>query len=541
MARVQPAVTERRRRERARTGPFQTLGLTLLGIAVVTAEASAAAARNRVVRELAALACLGALVLFAFRDAITRGAIAFQKDTEVYYYPLELWFGEELKAGNFPLWNPYIFAGYPIFADGELGLSYPLHIILLHLLPTSMAFVWLRISSVLVAAFSMYALCRALALGRVSAMLGGIAFSLGSFFVGQQHHENVTRTAAWIPLILAGTEWGFRNRGWRRHAFFTLAALGLGMSGRGLHPQALAMGLLTFASYAVYRVCVEPTRSPFLPQLPGGQSSRPGETAPKLVACLRDVASRLGLLIWVGAYVGVLGLGLAAVQLFPLAEIGLATFRGSQPDYSFATSYALPMQNLVNLIFPYFFRASDSEYWSLWAKWETTTYVGVVPLILGVLGVVIGWRREVLYFLLLGLGALWLAFATYAPFDLYYLLWSLPGFSSFRVPGRYILLFVLAWSVLAAIGLQALMEVRSRPEGWIRLTRRACIALVALAALAGAAAVGMWAMAELRTSLMADPAGSLAWIHDGYLSLRNHGQGIDARQVYDLARHLPSV
>lgn len=545
MAEVQRSITVRRASVRPRGPAWRVAALALLGIAVVATETARAFARRRVVQELAALGCLMALVLLAYRDAVLRGVVAFQNDTQVFYYPLELWFGEEFKAGRFPLWNPYLFGGYPIFADGELGLSYPLHLLLLHLLPVAEAFIWLRVSSVIVAAWGMYALGRALALGRPAAMLAGITYGLGSFFVTQQHHENVTRTAAWVPLILAGAEWGIRHTGWRRQAALTLAAVALGMAGRGLHPQVLAMALLAFATYVGFRILVGPVgdrttvsttparlgdpgaASASMPPLEGMRPSR--VRTRRLGALAREVARRTGVLVWVGGYVGAVGLGIAAVQLFPLAEIGLATFRGSQPDYTFATSYALPMQNLVNLVFPYFFRAADSEYWSLWAKWETTLYVGIAPLVLGMLGVVIGWRREVGYFLLLGLGALWLAFATYAPYDLYALLWNLPGFSSFRVPGRYTLLFILAWSVLAGIGLQALTDARAgvRPAG-----RRAAAAGT-VAGLAIAAVLGVWAMTQLRASLLADPAGSLAWIREGYLTLRNHGQGIEARQVYE--------
>src|SRR5439155_24362106 len=67
------------------------------------------------VREGLALGLLIALVLFSFRDALLGGLVAFQNDTQVFFYPLASWFAEELKAGRFPLWNPYIFAGYPIF------------------------------------------------------------------------------------------------------------------------------------------------------------------------------------------------------------------------------------------------------------------------------------------------------------------------------------------------------------------------------------------------------------------------------------------
>src|SRR5215212_8069034 len=118
MADAQPATTERPRMPRARGVSWRHMGLGLLGAAVVLVETASAAARNRLVRELAALGVLTMLVLAQFSDALARGLVAFQNDTQVFYYPLELWFGQEFKAGRFPLWNPYLFAGYPIFADG---------------------------------------------------------------------------------------------------------------------------------------------------------------------------------------------------------------------------------------------------------------------------------------------------------------------------------------------------------------------------------------------------------------------------------------
>jgi hypothetical protein len=92
--------------------------------------------------------------------------------------------------------------------------------------------------------------------------------------------------------------------------------------------------------------------------------------------------------------------------------------------------------------------------------------VGIVSLILGLVGLVIARRREVWYFAGLAMVSLWLAFASYAPFDLYRILWSVPGFSSFRVPGRYNFLFVVAWSVLAAFGLQAVFPAAQGSGRW---------------------------------------------------------------------------
>src|SRR5258708_23816112 len=56
--------------------------------------------------------------------------------------------------------------------------------------------------------------------------------------------------------------------------------------------------------------------------------------------------------------------------------------------------------------------------------------------------------------------------AGYAPFvNLHQLLWSVPGFSFLRAPGRFTYLVVFACACLAAFGLQALSQRRFRVGG----------------------------------------------------------------------------
>ncbi len=70
-------------------------------------------------------------------------------------------------------------------------------------------------------------------------------------------------------------------------------------------------------------------------------------------------------------------------------------------------------------------------------------------------------RGEVLFFLLLGALSLWVGMAHYAPVtNLHQLLWSLPGFSFLRAPGRFSYLVVFSCAGLAALGLHALGERR---------------------------------------------------------------------------------
>lgn len=462
-----------------------------------------------------ALAVLAAIVLVSFRGALSAGLVAFEADTLRFYYPLERWFAEEFKAGRFPLWNPYIFAGYPIFGDGELGFAYPLHLLLLTFLSGDQTYIWLRISTHLIAAGSMYALGRALRLGPIPSLIGGLTFSLGSFLPAQEHHENMTRSVAWTPLALACAEWGFRSRGWGRWAWNTMAAVAVAMGGLGLHPQGLAMSLIVVSTFIAARA------------LFGGLETRTAAgRAAQAVANLRAVVGRVPHAAASGLYIVGLGLAMAAVQLLPVAERGTATFRASQPDYRFATSYALPPVNLIDLIFPYFYRGPDSTYWSLWSPWETTIYVGVLPLLLGVVGAVAAWRSAAVYFLLLALGGLWLAFASYAPLDLYSGLWSLPGFSAFRVPGRYSLLFVLGWAVLAAYGAHQI----AKAAPWTARRKRAAAATAAVAiALTGGLAVGI---EVLREQILLHEKDAFEIIRNVYLGMRHHQEGLPAEQVF---------
>lgn len=467
--------------------------------------------RPKHLADQASLVGLVLLVLVSFRGAVLHGFVAFEADTLRFYYPLEVWAQNELQAGRFPLWNAQIFGGYPQFADGEMGLAYPLHLLLLSLLPVDQAFIGLRVSSVVIAAVGMFCLCRALKLGPLPALAGAIVFSLGSFFPAQVHHENMARSAAWAPITLAFLEWGFQRHGWQRIRCLALAGACLGMSALGLHPQAFAMTALAAAGFVTWRAVF------------GVDAA--SESLPFRINAAKMYGRRAFMAMAVIAYVLGLGLALGAVQLLPLVEIAASTFRATQPDYLFATSYAFPPPSFLTVLFPYFYRGPESQFWSLWSHWETTLYVGVIPLLLGLFGAARFARSIAGYFLALAVVALWLALASYAHFDLYRLLWDLPGFSALRVPARYTFLFVLGWSVLAAYGVQALGV--HAPASRRRVGLSVGLVLVAFIAVGGLA-VGMHA---LRFQIHTNERQALEFVTSTYLSLRQSSEAPSAAEV----------
>ncbi len=147
------------------------------------------------------------------------------------------------------------------------------------------------------------------------------------------------------------------------------------------------------------------------------------------------------------------GLAVAAAQWLPLAEWAFSSFRRGGVNYEFASAYGLAPSNLVTLLFPYFFRLTDdATWWSYWQQWETELYVGIPTLVLAIVGMAFARRRETLYFVLLGAACLWISMAAYAPLlNLHQLLWSVPGFSFLRAPGRFSYLVVFAAAGLGRV------------------------------------------------------------------------------------------
>ncbi|MBI2865436.1 MAG: YfhO family protein, partial [Chloroflexi bacterium] len=170
----------------------------------------------------------------------------------------------------------------------------------------------------------------------------------------------------------------------------------------------------------------------------------------RLLLAARVVFGRLTFLAWALAVVPLTGLAIAAVQLLPLYELGTFSRRAGGVDYAMASSQAQTVYNLVTLIFPYFFRDASNVNWGLWTQWETRLYVGILPLILGVVAVFLVRSRVVFFFAIVGLVSFLIGLADSSPIKLLSLISTLPGYNLVRAPGRYAYLWTLANAVLAA-------------------------------------------------------------------------------------------
>ena len=442
------------------------------------------------------LLVLLACTLLLFRDDLFRGLIFYERDTELFYLPLLRWYLGQIHAGHLPLWIPLIFGGYPLFADGELGMLYPPNVLLALFLNADTFLQVSRALHLFMGGAFMLALLRVLGVGQVAALIGSIVFAFGSFFVAQIQHENVVRSAVWLPLVLLCVELALRATGWRRQQWLVAGGLALAMAALAVHIQPVFMTLVCLGLYVAYRVVVGPVAGRWW--------------------------ERLLLLVWAPALVAGIGLGIAAAQWLPLFELGRMSYRGPGLGYDLAITWPLRWQNLATVVLPYLFRLPDGRWVTLWQQWESYLYVGILPLGLALVGTLLPRRRVAPFFALLAVVGLMVGLAEQSPVNIHRLLWSLPGFSSLRAPGRYAYLIVFALAGLAAFGVDRLVLLR----------RRSRSALVAGLLAAAFSAVSIYLIVGLRSRLLADPVRWRKLIDDYYIATRHEHEWLSGTLVY---------
>lgn len=537
--------------------------IPLRGVAAPVLPAWARAARGLLVRlrgfavvwgaDVLALAFLALSALFLFRDALDRQLLFHEADTTTMFYPVFAAFHDAVERRELLLWSPDLFSGFPLLAEGQTGVLYPLNWALALLLPTAEGFVWQRVGHFVLAAGFSYLFGRALQLVPPAATVLALSFTFGSFMIGQLQHQSVIASAVWMPLVLALTELGFRARGRARHRLFLLAGLALAMSALGVHMQTVAMEAGAFTGWVLFRIVVPPSgaglpaRSRKLAR--SGSRVRPRRAhglvelgrvvvggvhgaARGLAAASRCFLLRLLLGLWALLVVAGVSMAVAAPQLLPLYELSQQSGRAGVWTYQLATDYSLPVENLATLVFPFFFRDGRGGGWSLWQPWEVTYYAGVVPLALATLAVLFPRRREIVFFFPLLVVVTLLALGDYSPLNLYTYLWTLPGMNLQRAPARYSYLGVFAIAALAGIGTQTLWEtLRVWPTGARPPLRWLVLWLVGL--VAGLLAL-LWHLVAWRSWLENEPFQAMRYLEQVYLAQRHDPGAIDSvEQAYN--------
>jgi hypothetical protein len=376
-------------------------------------------------------------------------------------FPVRDFAGQSLKAGQgIPQWNPYLFGGLPYVAAMHGDIFYPTALLRL-LLPTDVGLTWGFIIHLFLAGCFTYGFLRAWGLAFFPALLGGLAYMLSGQIASlvSPGHDGKLFVSALLPLALWMLVRGVRDG---RHWAWGVLAVTIGLAVLSPHPQLLQYLLLTSGAFALYLAL----------------ATRPDGT--KLTR--REGVTRLAFAL--GAVV--IGGAIGAVQYLPVVEYVPFSPRAGGRGYEYATSYSMPIEELINTYLPQFsgmFRRGSltNPYWGRNGIHLHSEYLGASALILA--GAAFGgdarrsFRR---FWLVAGVVALLWALGGYTPF--YHLVYALvPGSKFFRAPSTIFYVVSFAVAVLAALGAERLVSGELR-RGYLLGWLAAGVAIALLAA-----------------------------------------------------------
>jgi hypothetical protein len=127
-----------------------------------------------------------------------------QVDVLAFWLPRWSFLGDALRAGHVPAWLPNQFAGVPFASDPQSGWLYLPAMLLFTMLPAARAMEWFIVSQPIIAGLGLWWFLRHEGLGRPASTFGGLTFALvisGSSAVLSMPFAG---TLAWTAMTLAG-------------------------------------------------------------------------------------------------------------------------------------------------------------------------------------------------------------------------------------------------------------------------------------------------------------------------------------------------
>lgn len=398
-----------------------------------TARLRRTAARGPGTALFLAVAALLALGFFA-EFVLQPGRMLFGTDMLEQAYQLRHFGVEEVKSGRgLPLWNPYVYGGLPYLGVLPGPVFYPTTLLYL-LLPLFRAIGWTFVLHLFLAGGLGYAAARAFGLRRWSAAATGLAFMFAGYLVSTLYggHDGRMFAMVLVPGVFACAERGWETGRW--HWFVGMGLL-VALQIFTPHVQVMYFSSLAVSLYVLFR----------------------------LVTDWRAGDGRAGLVKAAGFAVGfVVAAAVGAVQLLPAVDLLQHAVRGGgQGGYEFASSWALPPQELTALFLPDLIGSLQGSYWGSNPFKLHTEYLGAGVLALAAVAVLTPRGDRRIWFLA-GASAVGVAFSLGGATPVHRIAYEVvPLVDRFRAPAMMLGPVSFFTALLAGFGVERLLSARA--------------------------------------------------------------------------------
>lgn len=362
-------------------------------------------------------ACLAVFVFWCAAAAVwlvTDAVVPW--DSKNHFYPMLRYLGGSLANGEWPLWNPYHFSGFPAVADPQSLLFTPTMLFFGWLVPAPSMHVFdlMIFAHFLPGAVGVLGLFRRRGWHPAGGVVAAMIYILGGSASARLQHTGMIFSYGFFPLALLFLESALARRSFLRGFLFSVTAALMAVG----RDQVAFLFCLTLIGAGLYQTFA---------------SGRP-------LAYLRERAVLLGFMALVG------GLILAVPALLTIQLLQ----ESNRPEIGFgvAAMGSLPPSSLATLLFANIFGSLSSgyDYWGpgfptlpegTWTDRAVNyLFAGTVPGVLLLWHGIAGRRlfaREFRFFLIVGAAALVYALGRYTP--LFELMFDhMPGVDLYRRP-----------------------------------------------------------------------------------------------------------
>jgi len=426
--------------------------------------------------------------LILLSPVILSGKALFWGTPILQFVPWRYLAWESIRAGQLPLWNPYVGMGAPLLANYQSAIFYPLNWFpnLLSLVGGVSWFVW---GQTLVVAFhliwaglGMAILSRRLGLHGLGQTVSGLAFCLSGYLVSRAGFFSINAAVAWLPWILY---YCLPNAGenlpeliFKKQTLKLILVLFLQILAG--HAQTLWYSL-SFAFIWTTFFAIEMSYSHNI-FVENGRNYR------NLINRIQDVIFHLSRL----TFAVVLAFLLASIQVIPTIEYLANSQRALSVDLNTVMTYSFWPWRLLTLIEPNIFGSPvEGNYWGYGNYWEDALYFGILPFV-AFLGCFLQKKKVKIdvikdhkgrpkqrlfnFLLIMIIISLLIAWGKHAPL-FPFLYRYIPTFNMFQAPTRISIWAELSFALIAGFGIEAWRRPTHKGLYWSRLATAGAFAI----------------------------------------------------------------
>lgn len=320
---------------------------------------------------------------------------------------------KSLNNYQFPLWNPYSYSGYPLFANFHSGVLNPFNL-LMFIFGNIKGWSLLVMSQFIFCSLTMYLFLKKIYPNNIFASLtGSITYAFSGFMVTWSQFVTAGFAMIWLPLLFLNIEKFYDTKKIKYIFYLSFLYFLLMTSG---HLQALVYGLIFSGCYFLYKY-------------------------------FKNISIKINPTLYWYILGIILSLLMMAVQLLPTIEMGKYSVRFDENYISGYNFGLLSLDRITTFFAPdYFGNPTTFNFWGSFNYHETVIYSSIL-IIFALIFCIYSFKKlkNEKFFLLIAIVVLLLIFDTPIGKIIYIL--KVPGLSTSSA-GRLALIYVFCVSIL---------------------------------------------------------------------------------------------